>query len=182
MGLKRLGGVLLERGGIELLSELIIDTDKDWQAMGITNLAEATAGMTRGDMLINNGANLVRLMPDLIGRILMSRGVGTMPFWVNEYLPVVLPLSATGITDTFARIRAQCIWDVNVECDGRFRWREVGAALWTETAWQNALRWGDVFYQNLAGLTPATDHEFACQMRNDHGTGEWSELEYFTTL
>ncbi len=182
MGLKYRGGPLLEKIGIEALSELEIDADKDWQGKGITSLAQVAPGMVYGDLFVHNGTTLVPLPPGTIGQALMSRGPGMLPLWLDGFLPVAFPLPATAVTDVSATIAARVGHDAGELCDGRLRWREVGAPGWTEEAWQNNLSTGDTFDNNLAGLASDTEHEFQCQMRHDYGTGEWSHSEYFTTL
>ena len=182
MGLKYQGGCLLERFGITALSDLEIDVDKNWQAMGITRISQVAAGMAKGDMAISNGTVMVPESPGVITTVIMSRGEEELPMWVYEYLPVAFPMAAINITDTTARIRAVLRHDCNETCEGRFRWREVGAAIWTETAWGGALVFDDVFHEDLIGLTPATLHEFQCRARHDHGTGPWSDSRQFTTL
>ncbi len=81
MGLKRMGGPLLERTGITRLSELIIDADKNWQAQGISNIEELAAAMDIGDLLSHNGAVIVRLVPGAPGTLLTSAGAGNPLTW-----------------------------------------------------------------------------------------------------
>ena len=68
-------------GGITKLSELIIDADKNWQVKGISNIREAAAAMTVGDMILSNGATLVALSPGPIGFILATQGLAADPIW-----------------------------------------------------------------------------------------------------
>ena len=65
--------------GINKLSELEIDTDKDWQDFGITNIREVSASMEKGDMPI--GDIIVKLTPGTIGKPLTSQGPGNLPTW-----------------------------------------------------------------------------------------------------
>ncbi|HUT67841.1 MAG TPA: hypothetical protein VMW86_04740 [Dehalococcoidales bacterium] len=80
-------------GGITRLSELIINADKDWQAMGISNLKEIALGMTRGDIPVRNHVVLSRLVPGNIGYVLTSAGPLHIPTWappggaLNYYFP-----------------------------------------------------------------------------------------------
>jgi len=80
-------------GGITRLSELIINADKDWQAMGISNLKEVALGMARGDLAVRNTDILVRLIPGNIGYVLTSAGPLHIPAWappggaLNYYFP-----------------------------------------------------------------------------------------------
>ena len=54
------------------LSELEIDSDKDWQGFGITNVKELAASMTKGDILFFDGVKLVKLSPGPIGTMLTA--------------------------------------------------------------------------------------------------------------
>ncbi|HUT67833.1 MAG TPA: hypothetical protein VMW86_04700 [Dehalococcoidales bacterium] len=80
-------------GGITRLSQLIIDADKNWQAMGISNLKEVALGMTRGDLAVRNTHVLARLVPGSIGYVLTSAGPLHIPAWappggaLNYYFP-----------------------------------------------------------------------------------------------
>ncbi len=90
---------LLTKGGITRLSELIIDADKNWQGMGISNLEELTLGMARGDLAVRGDAILRRLQPSTIGYILTSAGPLHIPSWqpapgpLLYYFPVPIDLS-----------------------------------------------------------------------------------------
>jgi len=68
-------------GGIRLLSELIIDADKDWAAMGISNIRELAAAMTKGDLATSNGLILAALNPGPTGSMLFSQGPGADLIW-----------------------------------------------------------------------------------------------------
>jgi len=68
-------------GGITRLSELIIDADKDWQAMGIEELESVAAGMTPGDLAMSNGIILAALNPGPTGSMLFSQGPGADLIW-----------------------------------------------------------------------------------------------------
>jgi hypothetical protein len=81
MGLAKAGGALLEKLGITQLSALIIDADKDWQAMGISSIREVAAGMQKGDLALFDGAGIVILSPGPIGTILTTQGLGALPIW-----------------------------------------------------------------------------------------------------
>jgi len=80
-------------GGITRLSELIINADKDWQAMGISNIKEVVLGMTRGDLPVRGTNVLVKLVPGNIGYVLTSAGPLHIPTWsppggaLNYYFP-----------------------------------------------------------------------------------------------
>jgi len=69
-------------GGVTRLSELIIDADKDWQAMGISNIRELAAAMTKGDIPILGGAAIIAALgPGSTGTMLFSAGPGADPVW-----------------------------------------------------------------------------------------------------
>ncbi len=70
-----------EKKGIRNLSQLIIDADKDWVAMGISNLKEIALGMARGDMAYHDGSIISKLSPSTIGMQLLSAGPGKAPGW-----------------------------------------------------------------------------------------------------
>jgi len=75
MSLEELGG------GITRLSELIIDADKNWQAMGISNIREVAAAMQKGDLALFDGVGIVIFSPGPIGTILTTQGLGADPIW-----------------------------------------------------------------------------------------------------
>jgi hypothetical protein len=73
---------LLTRG-INKLSQLEIDTNKDWQSREIANLKAIAAGMAHGDVIFRGGSILERLTADA-GKgysFLRSRGPGLSPVW-----------------------------------------------------------------------------------------------------
>ena len=72
---------LLTKVGITRLSELIIDADKDWQAVGISNIKEVAAAMPTGNMISRNGAIVVALSPGPVGTHLTTQGIGADPNW-----------------------------------------------------------------------------------------------------
>ena len=74
-------GALLSKAGITKLSELVIDTDKDWNGKTITNCGGAAVGMGKGDLLVHNGTVLVAVSPGAIGHEFTSRGPGFVPGW-----------------------------------------------------------------------------------------------------
>ncbi len=63
------------------LSELEIDVDKDWQGFGIKNVKELVSGMQKGDILVHDGINLVKISPANIGDELTSGGTGQHTTW-----------------------------------------------------------------------------------------------------
>lgn len=85
---------LLTKAGITKLSELIIDADKGWQVMGITNLKEVAATMAKGDLSVRSNAILVRLAPGPIGNILTSAGPLNIPAWLPAPGPLKVWLPA----------------------------------------------------------------------------------------
>jgi len=69
--------------GIGKLSQLEIDTDKDWQAKGIANLKAVAQAMAHGDIVFRGASILERLTADA-GKgynFLRSRGPGLSPVW-----------------------------------------------------------------------------------------------------
>jgi len=182
MGLKYNGGCLLERFGVTTLSELDIDVDKHWQGKGITNIAQVAAGMVTGDLLVSDGARIIRLSPGMVGEVLTAAGPGNIPIWLFTHWATAGMLPTVVTSDTEATLHAEVIHDLGQDCQGRFRYRELGAPGWTETAWQNGLRQGDPFSEDLVGLTPGTVHEVQCQARTDTDIGWWSASDYFMTF
>lgn len=74
-------GALLTKAGITKLSELIIDTDKDWNGHVLTNCGGLASGMGKGDLLVHDGSVLVALSPGAIGHELTDGGPGHTPSW-----------------------------------------------------------------------------------------------------
>ena len=72
---------LLLKGGISKLSELSIDTDKDWQGKGITNIKQVAAGMAIGHILQHSGSILEALVPGPAHNVLTSEGTGKKVLW-----------------------------------------------------------------------------------------------------
>jgi len=72
-------GCLLVKGGISKLSELTIDADKNWAAMGISNLAYLAAGQTKGSVLAHDGTKIAYMAPNSIGNELTSQGPLAVP-------------------------------------------------------------------------------------------------------
>ena len=68
-------------GGITKLSQLTIDADKDWAAMGISNIKEVVAGMAVGDIIYHDGTGIQKLIPGLVGTQLKTKGSGQNPIW-----------------------------------------------------------------------------------------------------
>lgn len=91
--------LLVKVGGITKLSELTIDADKNWQAMGISNVKELAAGMARGDLLARGLSILQRLQPSTPGYVLTSAGPLHIPSWqppaiaLEYYIPVPIDLT-----------------------------------------------------------------------------------------
>jgi len=90
---------LLIKAGIAKLSELEIDTDKDWQAKGISNIKEIALGMGIGDVAQHDGARLVKLSPGQAHHVLTSEGPGKLVVWAPggtyfyRYFPVTVYLA-----------------------------------------------------------------------------------------
>ncbi|APH12386.1 hypothetical protein ASJ33_04085 [Dehalococcoides mccartyi] len=69
--------------GVDRLSQLEIDTDKDWQAKGMANLKSVAGSMNHGDIAFRGNDILERLLADA-GKgynFLRSRGPGLSPVW-----------------------------------------------------------------------------------------------------
>ena len=79
--LKGNSGCLLSKAGITKLSELEIDSDKDWNGKTILNISGAAAGAQKGSLLVHNGSVLVSVIPGSIGHELTDAGPGDMPSW-----------------------------------------------------------------------------------------------------
>ena len=73
--------LLLKAGGITKLSELTIDADKIWLGMGISQIREVAAGMTKGDLFFSDGTRIVKLSPGSIGSNLTTNGPLADPTW-----------------------------------------------------------------------------------------------------
>ena len=92
---------LLLKGGISKLSELEIDTDKDWQGKGITNIKQVAAGMAIGHILQHSGSILEALVPGPAHNVLTSEGPGKKVVWApggtyfERFLPVSIDLDHT---------------------------------------------------------------------------------------
>ncbi|MBA7677974.1 hypothetical protein ES703_86241 [subsurface metagenome] len=83
--------------GLEKLSQLEIDADKDWQTKGITNIKEIAAAMAKGDIVVKGNSILIRFQPGGIGLVLTSAGPLHLPTWMpgaalEFYLPVPIYL------------------------------------------------------------------------------------------
>ena len=63
------------------LSELSIDTHKDWNGMGITNLKQVAEGMAKGDTAFFDGTRLTRIASGPIGSMLTTHEFGNDPTW-----------------------------------------------------------------------------------------------------
>lgn len=67
--------------GVTTLSRLAIDVDKNWQAMGITNIKEVAASMAVGDLIYHDGTRIVKLPAGDLGKMLITRGLYHSPGW-----------------------------------------------------------------------------------------------------
>ncbi len=92
---------LVKGGGVTALSALTIDADKDWAAMGISNIKELAAGMVIGDVLVFDGTRLVVIHPGTATHVLTSAGPGDLPAYApggsyfDRYFPAILgPVTA----------------------------------------------------------------------------------------
>lgn len=92
---------LLLKGGISRLSELEIDSDKDWQGKGINNIKQVAAGMAIGDIIQHNGAILESFTPGAANLVLTSQGAGNKLSWApggtyfERFLPVTIDVGHT---------------------------------------------------------------------------------------
>jgi hypothetical protein len=68
-------------GGITKLSQLTIDADKAWAAMGISNIKEVVAGMAEGDMIYHDGTKIVKITPGAASTELITKGPTHPPEW-----------------------------------------------------------------------------------------------------
>jgi len=63
------------------ISQLLVDTDKDWKGKGITKLKHVAEGMVKGDTVFFDGNRLVKLAPSAIGTMLTTHEYGNDPTW-----------------------------------------------------------------------------------------------------
>ena len=68
-------------GGASKISQVMIDSDKNWGGFEITNVKEVVAGMAVGDLLYFDGTTIQKTSPGVIGTELITRGTGHAPFW-----------------------------------------------------------------------------------------------------
>jgi len=80
------GGLLYIKRCVFKLSELEIDADKNWEGFGITELKELDSAMARGEVVINNGTRIQKIIPGSVGTMLMAHDIGNNPTW--EYGPL----------------------------------------------------------------------------------------------
>lgn len=73
--------LLIKRQAASKLSEIIIDDDKDWAALGMINVKELVASMAKGDIVFYDGIELEKLSPGPIGSMLTTRESGYNPTW-----------------------------------------------------------------------------------------------------
>lgn len=89
--------------GITALSQLLIDADKDWAAMGISNLRELALGMVQGDLIARGaGGVLVRIPASAVPNLVLTAPTlpAVLPFWgpggvyYARYFPVSILMAA----------------------------------------------------------------------------------------
>jgi hypothetical protein len=73
--------LLIVADGVTLLSQIEIDTNKDWGNKEISNVASITANMMQGDFIYYNGSTLARLPAGSPGHNLQCLGPGNNPRW-----------------------------------------------------------------------------------------------------
>jgi len=111
--------------GITRLSEMEIDTDKDWNTKGITGLKQVAAAMSKGDIIVRDTAILVRMAAGPDGYVLTSSGPGKLPAWapaggaLKYYFPVYLEITH----DTAVK---QLAWSMQLVLDSFAIWSRSG--------------------------------------------------------
>jgi hypothetical protein len=91
--------LLIVAKGITKLSQLQIDTDKDWGGKGIANIRRIAEGMAKGHVIQHNGLILESLPPGLANYVLTSAGSGQKVVWApggtffNRFYPIVISLA-----------------------------------------------------------------------------------------
>jgi len=73
--------LLTKGGGITKLSELVIDADKAWAGMGISNIKELAAAMAHGDINYRGAAVLEKLTAGIAGQYAKTQGAGFALIW-----------------------------------------------------------------------------------------------------
>ena len=71
----------VDTGGVSKISQLDVDTDKDWAAFGLTSVKEVVAGMDIGDSIYFDGNRIQKLIPGVIGSELITMGLNHNPRW-----------------------------------------------------------------------------------------------------
>jgi hypothetical protein len=72
--------LLIVARGVAALSQIEIDSNKDWSSREISNIAAIAANMTQGD-LVYYGTALTRLAAGSSGHNLQCLGPGNNPRW-----------------------------------------------------------------------------------------------------
>ncbi|AQU05305.1 hypothetical protein B1778_00770 [Dehalococcoides mccartyi] len=91
--------VLIKGSSITKLSQLQIDTDKNWNGKGISNVKQIAGGMTTGHIVQHNGLILETLPPGPESYVLTSAGPGQRIVWapggtyLYRYFPVTIEIS-----------------------------------------------------------------------------------------
>ncbi|MDD4984225.1 MAG: hypothetical protein PHQ43_00350 [Dehalococcoidales bacterium] len=91
--------VLIKGSSITKLSQLQIDTDKNWNGKGISNVKQIAGGMTTGHIVQHNGMLLETLPPGPESYVLTSAGPGQRIVWapggtyLYRYFPVTIEIS-----------------------------------------------------------------------------------------
>lgn len=67
--------------GIDRLSQLLIDADKDWNTKGITDIKQVVAAMSTGDLIVKGDTILTNLAAGVAGYVLTSTGTFKIPTW-----------------------------------------------------------------------------------------------------
>lgn len=73
--------ILIKLNPVSKLSQLVIDSDKDWQAKNITNLKGLAAACAQGDLFFRGASVIQRLPAGIAGQFLITKGPGANPEW-----------------------------------------------------------------------------------------------------
>jgi hypothetical protein len=73
--------LLIAVKGITAISQIEIDSDKDWNGKEISNIQAIIAGMQQGDLVYYGGSALARLPAASSGQNLQCQGSGRNPKW-----------------------------------------------------------------------------------------------------
>lgn len=167
----------------EGLGALVIDSKKDWNAKGITNLKELASDMHKGDILMQQGGVLVKLSPGDIGDLLTAHGLG-MPLTFEpppgSTVPTVVTDDATDVMATSAVLNGRVISTGRDTPDHiYFDWDSDSGVPYAHT--EDLGPGGVGAYSVLVtGLTEGTPYYFRIRAHNIKGDN-WGIEKSFTT-